>query len=55
MKRGFKLLILSDLLIIMAFGLISPILAIFIKEDLVFVVKNYLKSDYDVRIEFAKQ
>lgn len=28
---------------------------IFIKEDLVFVVKNYLKSDYDVRIEFAKQ
>jgi len=35
MKRGFKLLILSDLLIIMAFGLISPILAIFIKEDLI--------------------
>jgi len=34
MKKGLKILILSDLLIIMGFGLISPILAIFIKEDL---------------------
>lgn len=34
MKKGLKLLILSDLLIIMSFGLISPILAIFIKDGL---------------------
>ena len=34
MKKGLKLLILSDLLIIMSFGLISPIIAIFIKDGL---------------------
>jgi len=34
MKKGLKLLILSDLLIIMSFGLISPILAIFVKDGL---------------------
>ena len=34
MKKGLKLLIISDLLIIMSFGLISPILAIFIKDGL---------------------
>lgn len=34
MKKGLKILILSDLLIIMGFGLISPILAIFISDDL---------------------
>ena len=32
MRKGLKLLILSDLLIIMSFGLISPIIAIFIKD-----------------------
>ena len=35
MKKGLKLLILSDLFIIMGFGLIGPILAIFIKEELI--------------------
>lgn len=34
MKKGLKLLILSDLLIIMSFGLVTPILAIFIKDGL---------------------
>ena len=34
MKRGLKLLILSDLMILMGFGFISPLLPIFIKDEL---------------------
>ena len=35
MKKGLKLLILSDLLILMGFGLISLILSIFVKDSLI--------------------
>ncbi|MBI2110623.1 MFS transporter [Candidatus Woesearchaeota archaeon] len=35
MKRGLKLLILSDLFILMGFGLVAPIISIFINESLI--------------------
>ena len=35
MNRTVKLLILSDIFILTGFGLITPILAIFIKDDIV--------------------